>query len=324
MLRSWISPPSRLRQFAADRQAQTGAAVFAAGAGIGLLERLEDDALLFRRDADAGVGDLERDTVGALPQRRMVACGQPARPRAMRSRTLPCSVNLNAFDSRFFRTCCRRFESVVMLRQAADRAGPRTTGCRFSASWRNGRVTVSCRLHKKNFLGIDRHRAGLDLRQIENVADQVQQVGAGAVDGAREFDLPRREVAVRSCRQAAGRGSGSSSAACAVRATCWPGTRTCISRSARARSPSPPARGAPVRSPGSCARPRRCVRRAAAPSARAARWSAATRAAGVCNSIASCCDCFSRPSVCIVASMLFSTMPMPAGQLLEERHSADR
>ena len=30
----------------------------------------------------------------------------------------------------------------------------------------------------------------------------------------------------------------------------------------------------------------------------------------VCNSPASCCDCFSRPSVCIVASILLSTMPM--------------
>ena len=48
-------------QFAADGQAQAGAAVLAAGAGVGLLEGLEDDALLFRRDADAGVGDLEGD-----------------------------------------------------------------------------------------------------------------------------------------------------------------------------------------------------------------------------------------------------------------------
>ena len=32
----------------------------------------------------------------------------------------------------------------------------------------------------------------------------------------------------------------------------------------------------------------------------------------VWSSAASCCDCLSRPSVCIVASMLFSTMPMLA------------
>ena len=48
-------------QLAADGQAETGSAVLAAGACIGLLEGLEDDALFLRSDADAGVGDLERD-----------------------------------------------------------------------------------------------------------------------------------------------------------------------------------------------------------------------------------------------------------------------
>ena len=60
---------------------------------------------------------------------------------------------------------------------------------RFSASWRNGRATVSRRLREEHLLGLDRDRAGLDLGQVENVADQVQQVGAGAVDGAGEIDL---------------------------------------------------------------------------------------------------------------------------------------
>ena len=35
-------------EFAADGEAEAGAAVLAAGAGVGLLEGLEDDALLFR------------------------------------------------------------------------------------------------------------------------------------------------------------------------------------------------------------------------------------------------------------------------------------
>ncbi len=43
------------RDFAADGQAQPGAAIFAAGAAVGLLEGLEDDLLFLRRDADAGV-----------------------------------------------------------------------------------------------------------------------------------------------------------------------------------------------------------------------------------------------------------------------------
>ena len=48
----------------------------------------------------------------------------------------------------------------------------------------------------ENLLGFHGHRAGFDLREVENVADQVQQVGAGAVDGAGEFDLLVGQVAV--------------------------------------------------------------------------------------------------------------------------------
>ena len=83
--------------------------------------------------------------------------------------------------------------------------------------------------------------------------------------------------------------------------------------------PSPPARGGPARSPGSCAPPRRSARPAAAPSAPAARWSAAARFCCVCSSAASCCDCVSRPSVCIVASMRVEHDADAGGQLLEER-----
>ena len=49
----------------------------------------------------------------------------------------------------------------------------------------------------QDLLGIHRHGAGLDLGKVEDVADQIQQVGAGAVDGAGEFDLLARQIAVR-------------------------------------------------------------------------------------------------------------------------------
>src|SRR3989442_9980304 len=47
------------RQLATDREPEPGAAVLAAGAAVGLLERLEDDSLLVGRDADAGIADRE-------------------------------------------------------------------------------------------------------------------------------------------------------------------------------------------------------------------------------------------------------------------------
>src|ERR1700687_1694981 len=43
------------RQFAADGKAQTSSAVLATGRSVRLLKRLKDDALLFLRDANAGV-----------------------------------------------------------------------------------------------------------------------------------------------------------------------------------------------------------------------------------------------------------------------------
>ena len=48
------------RELLADRQAQPGAAVLPAGRAVRLLERLEDDLVLLRRNADARVDDGER------------------------------------------------------------------------------------------------------------------------------------------------------------------------------------------------------------------------------------------------------------------------
>src|SRR5262245_31363962 len=54
---------------AADREAEPRAAVLAAGRAIDLLERLEDDSLLFRGYSDAGVGHGESDHLVGLPER---------------------------------------------------------------------------------------------------------------------------------------------------------------------------------------------------------------------------------------------------------------
>ena len=50
-----ISPPSRLDELPADRQAESGAAVEASGGAVALGERLEDPLLLLVLDPDAGV-----------------------------------------------------------------------------------------------------------------------------------------------------------------------------------------------------------------------------------------------------------------------------
>ncbi len=50
-------------------------------------------------------------------------------------------------------------------------------------------------------LGGDVHLAGLDLRQVQDVVDQLQQVGAGRVDDGRVLDLLGGQVPVRVLRQ---------------------------------------------------------------------------------------------------------------------------
>ena len=49
---------------------------------------------------------------------------------------------------------------------------------------------------QRHVADLDRDRAGLDLGQVEDVVDQVEQIGAGAVDRARELGLFLVEIAL--------------------------------------------------------------------------------------------------------------------------------
>ena len=54
---------------------------------------------------------------------------------------------------------------------------------------------------EEHFLRLHRNRAGFDLREVQNVGDQVQQVRSGAVNRAREFHLLGRQIAVGVVRE---------------------------------------------------------------------------------------------------------------------------
>jgi hypothetical protein len=51
-------------------------------------------------------------------------------------------------------------------------------------------------MRKRDVFDFDGHRARLDLRQIENVADEIEQVRPGAVDGLGKFHLPHGQVVI--------------------------------------------------------------------------------------------------------------------------------
>ncbi len=106
-------------------------------------------------------------------------------------------MNLNALDSRFFNTCCRRFESVTRLRckmRIRVHLESELPVLRFVPERAFDRVQQA---GKEYFLRLNRYRAGFDLRQIENVADQVEQVGSRAMNCAGELHLLRSQIAIR-------------------------------------------------------------------------------------------------------------------------------
>ena len=70
------------RQFAADGQTETRAAETPARAGVGLVERLEDNLLFVRRNADAGIADFKSDHARRAAQ-------APDDPSSSRLRQLP-------------------------------------------------------------------------------------------------------------------------------------------------------------------------------------------------------------------------------------------
>ena len=99
-------------------------------------------------------------------------------------------MNLNALDSRFLRTCCSRLESVCMRRRQRRSATSIDEVDALAPRPRGGTcVDVVVQIGEAHFADVEHDRAGFDLRQVENVVDQRQQVVAGRVDRLGEFDL---------------------------------------------------------------------------------------------------------------------------------------
>ena len=192
-----ISPPSRRVICRLMERPEAGAAVLAAGAGVALLERLEDDAVLLLGDADAGVAHREGDhRVGGVEHLllRVPAARWPARAL---SETEPRSVNLKALESRFLSTCCSRLVSVWIAGGSAGSSSTSNCSPLRSATWRKVLSTNFRTSANGTVRDVHRHGARLDLGEVEDVVDQVEQVGAGAVDGLGEPDLLGGQVPLR-------------------------------------------------------------------------------------------------------------------------------
>src|SRR5688572_7413625 len=188
---------------ATDRQAEPGAAVLAACRAVGLLEGLEDDAQLVGRNTDARVGDRVRGynrrgterrvrrtpAAARAPDRQLDAALvrelEGVRQQVLQNLQQPLLVGNRA--ARQLRIQVDRQAEVLVARDLLE-AALQVVGDRRE-------------LHRAD---VERDHAGLDLRQVEDVVDQREQLAAGAMDGLRELDLLRAEVGVDVVRQELG------------------------------------------------------------------------------------------------------------------------
>src|SRR5215813_6393551 len=172
------------RELAGDGEAETGAAEALRGRGISLAEFLEQLCLLLRRHADAAVGHGKLDPVAFVnhpsrSQRDFALFGELARIAQQVEQYLPqphgvhsqCAEVLLGIDD----------EAVLVL------LGKLTGGA----------DDLIDKSYQINMLGIEFELAGLDLREVEYLVDEAQEVSTGGIHAAQRFQRLFRAEARR-------------------------------------------------------------------------------------------------------------------------------
>ncbi len=152
-----------------NRQAEAGAAVFFGRGRIGLRERLEQPAELLLGHADAGVGDgkAHHRPVGLETLRHQSEAAVLGELAAVAEDIEQALLELGAVGMHAAEVLGRlELERIaVLLGQRNDQ-----------------RPHLFEQRHDFDVFEEDVHLAGFDLRQVENVVDQAEQVTAGAFD----------------------------------------------------------------------------------------------------------------------------------------------
>src|ERR1700687_96508 len=183
-------------QFAADRQPQTCSTVLTAGAGVCLLESLEDDPLLVQRNANAGIGNFKGHNRSSLPQDG-VTLAPAARSQRRRQADASQFGELEGVGQQILQYL------LQTLRVGDDAPGQVRIGLHLETETAVLGFMPERTFHhvqqtgKIDFLCLHRYGPGFDLRQIKNVGDQVQQVCPGAMNRAGELNLFWRQVSIR-------------------------------------------------------------------------------------------------------------------------------
>ena len=181
--------------FAADCQPQAGAAVTPRRAGVGLLECLEDQPHFICRDADATVAHAEGDDqrrvrkarVGGIPalagntrrQADAALAGEFERVRQQVGQYLLEALAVGAQDRR------------QGVRKIDGKYQPLGLGLVAEPL-----VEVAGQLVDVDIADLERGAARFNLRQVEDIVNQMQQVVAGSVHHTHHVDLLLGQVAV--------------------------------------------------------------------------------------------------------------------------------
>ncbi len=170
-------------QLTADGKPQTGPPVFARGAGIRLLESFKDQTLLVWRDANAGVFHRERNHLLGGAQ-HWVVCGPPPCGKAYPHFHLTLGRELHRIGQQVLQNLLQTLGVTVhgarQVVREVDVEGQVFGFCDMAEV----AINVVAQAGEGNLFHLHRDRAGFDLRQIQNVVNEVQQVGARRIDVA--------------------------------------------------------------------------------------------------------------------------------------------
>ena len=175
-------------QLAADRKPEPRAAELARRRFVGLRERLEDRAA--SRPHPCRCRYRSRRSARPRDPRRSTAT-------SARTTTSPCAVNFTALPTRFIRIWRTRNGSPSSVRSA--RAGGHTISSMplSSAAPANRLVHSSSTCAEIDRQRFERDLAGADLRQVEQVVDDLQQDLRRGANGLGEMRLRRRQRRAR-------------------------------------------------------------------------------------------------------------------------------
>ena len=175
-----------------DGQAQAGAPVLAAGAGVDLFEGVEDVFEFFGGNADAGVDDADGQQwlAGEFFRQRKAGIGPP-------------DVDADAAVHRELERVADQVVGDLLQPGAVGAQHGRNVGVDgdveieflFLRHVTEGAPQGALEVGQRQVVDDQFHLARFDLGQVQDVVDQPQQVAAGVVDDARRFDLLVVQVA---------------------------------------------------------------------------------------------------------------------------------